>query len=290
MANRSSTLLTRRTPSSAFYRQIMETLNTADIPFLVGGTYALHHYTGIVRRTKDLDIFVQRRHLDDALAAINAIGYRTEITHPHFLGKAFDGRTFVDVIFSSGNGSVDVDEWWFAHAPAGELFGVPIRFAPIEEMIWSKAFVMERERYDGHDVMHLIRAGQSRIDWDRLVPRFGDNWRLLLSHLVLFGYIYPGETAAVPRRVMDALIRQLQHERRAPGDAKLCRGTLLSRSQYLDDIEDQGLHDARLAPFGPMSAEHTELWTNAIEDDERANHATPITIRRAKIQRAKKAS
>jgi hypothetical protein len=147
-------------------------------------------------------------------------------------------------------------------------------------MIWSKAFVMERERYDGHDVMHLIRAGRGRIDWDRLVQRFGDNWRLLLSYLVLYGYVYPGARDAILADVIEALVERLRKEPRTSGDARLCRGTLLSRSQYLHDIEDLGLRDARLAPFGPMSAEHTELWTNAIQDDERADHATPITQRR----------
>jgi Nucleotidyl transferase of unknown function (DUF2204) len=286
MAKPRSSVLTRRAPASVFYHHIIETLTAAGIPFLVGGTYALNYYTGIVRRTKDLDIFLQRHWLERTLSAIRAMGYRTEITHPHFLGKAFDGQTFIDVIFSSGNGSMNVDDWWFAHAPEGRLFGLTVRFSPIEEMIWSKAFVMERERYDGHDVIHLIRAGQSRIDWDRLVQRFGNNWRVLLSYLILFGYVYPGERDAVPARVLDELVARLRDEPRPAEGARLCRGTLLSRSQYLHDVEDLGLDDARLAPFGTMSPEHMKLWTNAIEDDERANRATPITTRRSKTRRA----
>jgi hypothetical protein len=94
-------VLTKRTIASAFYHHVIHTLTAAEIPFLVGGTHALNYYTNIVRRTKDLDIFVQRERLEDALSAIRAMGYRTEITHPHFLGKAFDGQSFVDVIFSS---------------------------------------------------------------------------------------------------------------------------------------------------------------------------------------------
>ena len=97
-------VLTRRTPASVFYHHVIQTLTAAEIPFLVGGTYALNYYTGIVRRTKDLDIFVQRELLEDALSAIRAMGYHTEITHPHFLGKAFDGQSFVDVIFSRYSG------------------------------------------------------------------------------------------------------------------------------------------------------------------------------------------
>jgi hypothetical protein len=28
----------------------------------------------------------------------------------------------------------------------------------VEEMVWQKAFIMERERFDGADVVHLIQA------------------------------------------------------------------------------------------------------------------------------------
>jgi hypothetical protein len=38
-------------------------------------------------------------------------------------------------------------------------YDVPVIFCPPEEMIWSKAFVMERERYDGADARILfVRA------------------------------------------------------------------------------------------------------------------------------------
>jgi hypothetical protein len=45
------------------------------------------------------------------------------------------------------------------------VLGVPVRLCPPEEIIWSKAFIMERERYDGADISHLIRACQGRLDW-----------------------------------------------------------------------------------------------------------------------------
>ena len=60
-------------------------------------------------------------------------------------------------------------------------------------MIWTKAFVMERERYDGGDVAHLLLKCSEQLDWHRLVSRFDSHWRVLLSHLILFGYIYPSE-------------------------------------------------------------------------------------------------
>jgi hypothetical protein len=52
----------------------------------------------------------------------------------------------------------------------------------------------------------------------------------------------------------------------AGGDA-LCRGTILSRAQYLFDIDTHGYLDARLPPSGTMSPEQVKQWTAAIEDD-----------------------
>ena len=46
---------------------------------------------------------------------------------------------------------------------------MPVLLAPPEEMIWSKAFVCERERYDGADVNHLLRACGRQMDWQRLL-------------------------------------------------------------------------------------------------------------------------
>jgi len=247
----------------------MDTLTSAEIPFLVGGTYAMGHYTGVFRPTKDLDLFVRRESLDRALGAINEMGYRTELTHPHFLGKAYAGTKFVDVIFSSGNGSCDVDDWWFLHASAGTLFSRPVQYCPIEEMIWSKSYVMERERYDGHDVAHLLRAGAHRIHWPRLIDRFGRNWRVLLAHLILFGFIYPGTRASIPEWVLDDLVERLRHDEPSAEEVKLCRGTLLSRSQYLHDVDDLGLIDARLEPVGSMTAEQTDRWTEAMRAEEK---------------------
>ena len=38
-------------------------------------------------------------------------------------------------------------------------------------------------------------------------------------------------------------------------DSKLCQGTLLSRAQYLVDIDEWGYEDARLLPRGGMTPE-----------------------------------
>jgi hypothetical protein len=143
---------------------------------------------------------------------------------------------------------------------------MPVKIAPVEELLWQKTFVMERERYDGADVAHIIRSCAETMDWDRIVRRFGDYWQLLLAYLVLFGFIYPSDRNRIPERVWNDLTARLQLEISTAADSeRVCRGTLTSRAQYLLDIGQYGYADARLHPRGSMSAEDVVYWTWAIE-------------------------
>jgi hypothetical protein len=240
-------------------------MTSSGIPFLIGGGYALRHYAPNVRGTSDLDVFVRRRHAQPFLRALSAAGIDSDLRFPHWLGKARIEGECIDVIYSSGNGVAEVDDDWFTHAVPASVCGVPVMLSAPEEMIWSKAFVMERERYDGADIAHLLLACHDRLDWRRLLARFGPHWRVLLSHLTLFGFAYPGERDRVPRPIMLELCRRLEEETRQPGpDQRLCQGTLLSREQYLVDVSCWGYADARLRPEGPMTADEVAQWTAAI--------------------------
>jgi len=270
-----SARVTNHVPMTAagvrFYRGAIDVLECAGVSFLVGGAFALRHYTGIFRHTKDFDVFILPDDCPRALAAFAGAGFRTELTFPHWLGKAFaPGGYFIDLIFSSGNGLAQVDAGWFKHAVAADVLGKPVRFCPVEEMIWSKGFIMERERFDGADVAHLLLAEADRLDWPRLLGRFGPHYRVLLVHLILYGYIYPAERHRIPSDVLDSLLDRLADESaHSPPADPICRGTILSRTQYLVDIQEGGMRDARLLPDGEMSPRAVAIWTAAIEPNDR---------------------
>lgn len=249
-----------------FYSRALEALRSGPAPFLLGGAFAFATYTEIERHTKDLDIFVCESDLQAVLVTLRSAGFQTELAYPHWLAKAWSGEHFIDVIFRSGNGMAPVDKEWFEHAAAGAVLEIPVLICPPEETIWSKAFVQERERFDGADVAHLLRGCAERIDWRRLLHRFGEHWRVLLSHLVLFGFIYPAHRGRIPAWVMEDLTGRLTAEMAAPTPTeRVCHGTLLSRQQYLVDIERWGYADGRLQPWGPLTSEQIVRWTAAIE-------------------------
>ncbi len=253
-------------PEAIFYRSVLQTLEGTGIPFLVGGALAYSHYSNVPRNTKDMDIFVKPPDCARVLEAFANAGCRTELTFTHWLGKVWKDEHFIDVIFASGNGVARVDDLWFEHATKANLLGVVTRLSPVEEMIWSKAFVQERERFDGADVIHLLRETGPSLDWPRLLMRFGDHWRVLLSHLILFGFVYPDKRESVPTWVMDELIRRLGVSRPRT-DNDICYGTMLSREQYLYDLERLHYRDGRAEPTGTMTESQIAAWTAAIGKD-----------------------
>ena len=252
------------TPSREFYREAMEFLAKANVPFLVGGAFAFVHQAGIDRSTKDLDIFVRPSDVQALLRASAEAGFEADLFYSHWLAKIRSPSGYVDVIFSSGNGVAVVDDQWFEHASEREVLGVRVLVAPPEESIWSKAFVMERERFDGADVAHIILAVGEGLDWRRLIDRFGPHWRVLLAHLVLFGFIYPSQRSRVPAAVIEELMQRLAAETQSPdAEDPICYGTLLSWSQYLGEVLGGTFRDARIRPHGNLTPDEVARWTSA---------------------------
>ncbi len=246
----------------SFYQKGLSALKRAKVPFLVGGAYALERHTGIARHTKDFDIFVRPKHVERALKVFERAGFQTDLPFPHWIGKAFYGDYFIDVIFNSGNGLCPVDDEWFACALDNVVLTLPVQICPVEETIWQKAFILERDRCDSADVAHLLRFCAARLDWERLIRRFGDHWRVLYAHLIPFGFIYPAEQHLIPQRVINSLSRRLRDKSPAqsPSD-RVCNGTFLSATQYVRDVDFEGFRDARLAPSGPIPHDALAKWT-----------------------------
>src|SRR6266571_6563256 len=222
-----------RSSPNDFHRRSMAALQDANVPFLLGGAYVVEVYSGVSRRSKDFDLYVLPRHVQAAMDALARAGYKTEMTFPHWLAKAGRGRDYIDLIFRAGNGLCEVDDSWFERAQDDELLGLHVKLSAPEEMIWMKAYIMERERFDGADIAHILQSCAEKLDWPYLLRRFGPDWRVLLSHLVLFGYIYPSEHGRVPASIMNDLISRLRNDTPAAGPDRLSGGPRFSEKKIL---------------------------------------------------------
>jgi hypothetical protein len=119
-------------------------------------------------------------------------------------------------------------------------------------------FVNTRQRYDGSEVAHLIRSRKGKLDWERLVERLGEHRQLLLWHLILFDYVYPGHSDYLPQKLMLQLFEEMQEQwsnNFHPPNA--FRGTLIDPFSFMVDIEDWEYQDIR--DTEPLVTEEGEL-------------------------------
>lgn len=236
-------LLESRT-AEAFYAKVLRELLDEEIPFLVGGGYAVSAYIGIDRATKDLDIFTAPGGFGRLLSFIKGKGYSIAIEDDRWIGKIQSGEYYVDVIFGSANGMVPVEEDWFHRSCELEIVGLRVPVLSPTDLIWSKALIKDRQRYDGADITNLILTQHQTIDWRRLLAHMDPHWEVLLSMLLDFRWVYPSEREHLPRWLMEELIQRLCLQLDLPPpQRKVCRGRLFSRSDYKHAIAAWGYAD-----------------------------------------------
>jgi hypothetical protein len=257
------------------YQTAMRELNRAGVRFIISGLYAIYEYTGIYRETKDLDLFLEPRHLIQAARVLSDAGFSLRLEQPHWLAKAFLGEKQIDLIFGMGNGIALIDHEWYLHSRPGILAGTPVRVAPPEDLIWHRLYVSERHRYDMSDVVHLIVCRGHELDWKRLLARVNQHWRLLLAQIHVFDFVYPGHRSRVPIWVRDELSRCAIEEAELDGDPKLCQGTLISRFSFSIDVNEWAMRDLRAEAIHatrelPIIQEiaTSDVWDSAPPADE----------------------
>jgi hypothetical protein len=222
------------------YQDALGALLAGGIPFVVGGAFAVHRHTGVWRPTKDLDFFLEASRIPEAFSLLERAGFTTGIEDPVWLAKAKRGTYFVDLITGGGNASLVVEETWIRRGLPEVVLGIPCMVQAPEECLASKAFVAFRERFDGADVVHLIRACGERMDWNRVLLLMGEHWELLYWSLVLFAYVYPARTDVVPEAVWVGLTQRFTERVRNPDKNAPFRGSLVDPRMFAIDVEEWG--------------------------------------------------
>lgn len=221
----------------SFYKEALIMLNESPFDYMIGGGYALKHFTGIKRESKDIDIFCKPRDFPGILEHFENKGFKTELTDARWLAKVHKGPDFMDVIFDSSNAICTVTDDWFNNAPDGTFEGIPVKFIPPEELFWCKIYVQNRERYDGADLNHLILRYGSSMDWKRILRYMDKHWQLLLSAIMNFQFTYPADYEIIPKWLHDDLISRSSQKYDIPTTkVKVCRGPLIDQTQYEIDI------------------------------------------------------
>lgn len=228
-----------------FYTDSLRLLKDSQVPFLLGGTFAVNTYTGLNRPTKDMDIFCRASDFPKILRLFSHHEhYRATVEDERWIAKVTHNGYFFDVIFNSANSMTPVRDEWFTESLVTHVFGLEVSVLPPTELIWAKVFVQDRYKYDGSDIAHLIQKQHARVNWERLLSYADQFWEVLLVHVLNFRFIYPSERELIPRWLFDELIERLQSQANLPtSQMKVCRGRLFSRSDYAIDVTDWGFAD-----------------------------------------------
>jgi hypothetical protein len=176
---------------------------SAGVRFAFGGAFATAVYTGELRNTKDFDFYICPEDRERMIAAIGRAGlhdlYDRSSYDRAWIYRASAGDVIVDAIWAMANSRADVDELWLTRGPEVVIQGERIRAIPIEELIWSKLYVVQRERCDWGDVFGLIDAQPRQIEWQRLEERLGEDVPLLTGALSVFSWLAPDRVQDIPK-------------------------------------------------------------------------------------------
>lgn len=231
--------------AEGYYIKLVEILLEKDVPFMIGGTYALAEYIGTPRPTKDLDIVSTAEDYPRFLKIFHEVGYTTEVVDANWLAKVHNGNMHADIIFGEKNGLASVESSWFSRARQGNVLGHIVKLVSIEDLIRSKAYIQNRERHDGADVVHLILKNGKTIDWKYLWQSMEPRWQVLACHLFIFWFVYPSQRTMVPEWLWTAIVTKTKEElNKPPTRDKITRGLLIS-SQYAIDVAKWGYQPAR---------------------------------------------
>jgi Nucleotidyl transferase of unknown function (DUF2204) len=223
----------------------LEILNRAQISYLLGGAFAVYLHAGTWRDTKDLDVFLQAKDLRRVLEVFAEAGYKTEILSTHWLAKVSQGPYFSDLLFGFWNGRLETIQNWLERSKPALFAGITVPVISLEDLIYSKIYVAGRERFDGADIVHLIQRAKGKIDWTLVIDQLGDDYGLLLWHLILYDYVYPGHLREDERELILLLFERVRESWPAAKPSLCFRGPLIDPFSFQIDREEMGYSDPR---------------------------------------------
>jgi hypothetical protein len=240
---RSAAWLERLPPEQwAIYKTVMVEAQRRGLQFAIGGGFATMTYTRQWRKTKDIDLYIVERNKEEMIRVLSDSGlkdyYEQESYQRHWIYRSYKNDVIVDVIWAMANQRAAVDENWL-RGPALALDGERFRLVPAEETLWSKLYVLQRERCDWPDALSLLYTVGVDLNWRHVLERVKEDGPLLAALLSVFAWLCPHRARELPSWVWGEL-----GARRDEADPHLAgkgnRASLLdSRPWFTSTIDEQ---------------------------------------------------
>jgi hypothetical protein len=193
----------------ATYQNAIQALRAANLKFLLGGGFALATYVGRWRNTKDIDFYIRKEDRDQAVAALTEAGfedYYSKLPYDrNWIYRSTRDGVIVDIIWAMANQRAQTDEQWFERAPSAVVRGEALRIVPMEEFLWCKLYIMQRDHCDWTDLFNLIYAVGPALDWEHLLERLEEDRPLLKGLLTVYGWLCPEQARELPQWLRNEL-------------------------------------------------------------------------------------
>jgi hypothetical protein len=195
----------------ALYEQVVAEAQARGVRFAFGGAFAAAVYKGRWRDTKDMDLYVMPEDREEMIEVLAVCGMRDYFDllpyDRKWIYRGYADGVIVDIIWAMANQRTTVDERWLTAGPEVEFGGETVRVVAPEELLWSKLYVMQRERCDWPDVLNLIHAMGPALDWRHLLERVGEDAALLKGVLSVFQWLSPDRAMELPKWLWPAVDR-----------------------------------------------------------------------------------
>ena len=191
------------------YASAIEVLRSTGVPFMLGGGFALATFAGRWRDTKDIDFYVLPKDREIVIAALTKAGFAD-----YFSQRPYDRKwifrtvrfgVIVDIIWSMANQRAQVDNEWFERSMPVVIRGEKMQVVPMEEFLWCKLYIMQRDHCDWTDIFNLVYANGRTIDWKHVIERLGRDVPLLRGMLQVFSWLCPKEARELPAQLWNSL-------------------------------------------------------------------------------------
>jgi len=209
-ADKASRIITDLVPPRQWeiYAGFMAEAQRRQIPFAMGGGMAISAYSGCLRNTKDMDLFILEQDSQEVLEITRQLGLDEYLAVPYdptwSYRSARDGY-ILDFLWRMLNGRSSVHPDWLTKGWELRVRGTSFRLLPVEELIWTKLYIVRNDRCDWPDLLSLLYAHGPGLDWDRLLDQLEEDAPVLGAVVNLFRWLSPKVACQFPDSVWGRL-------------------------------------------------------------------------------------
>jgi hypothetical protein len=153
-------------------KKVASTLKAADIPFALGGSFAVYAHGGH-SSDHDVDFLLREQDKEQALAELAKVGFRTEQPPEDWLVKVYDEDRMVDLIYRPVESPVTDATLQDTEQISVEAISMPVISAT--QLMIHKLLSYSQHYCDFATGFPVARSLREQIDWDRVRRETADS-------------------------------------------------------------------------------------------------------------------